>query len=171
MSLLSRFKIRTKLASMVALSALSIFSIIAFSAGLSRSRMLEDRIAQMHTAVDMLVGMAQTLQDDVAAGRMTLADAQAQFRQRARGMKFGKGQGYPLVYRADGLIVLHGASPELEGKPTNSKDANGASIARLIADAANENPEGSTASYHYMRPGETVPLPKIVFARRFEPWD
>src|ERR1700738_4376705 len=57
MSLLSRFKIRTKLASMVALSALSIFSIIAFSAGLSRSRMLEDRIGQMHTAVDMLVGM------------------------------------------------------------------------------------------------------------------
>jgi methyl-accepting chemotaxis protein len=171
MSLLSRFKIRTKLAGMVALSALSIFSIIAFSAGLSRSRMLEDRIGQMHTAVDMLVGMAQTLQDDVAAGRMTLAEAQAQFRQRAKGMTFGKGQGYPLAYRTDGLIMLNVAHPELEGKPTSSKDANGTSIAKLTLDAGNGKPEGSTASYHYVRPGETTPVPKIVFARRFEPWD
>ena len=46
--------------------------------------MLEDRIAQMRTAVDLLVGMAQTLQDEVAAGKMTLAEAQTQFRQRGR---------------------------------------------------------------------------------------
>jgi methyl-accepting chemotaxis protein len=171
MSLLSRLKIRTKLASIVALAALSIFAIIAFSASLSRGRMLEDRIGQMRTAVDMLVGMAQTLQDDVAAGRMTLTEAQAQFRQRGRGMKFGNGQGYPLVYRPDGAIMLHGVDPARDGKFTNAKDANGVLLAKLIPDAANEKPEGSTASYPYVRPGETVPVPKMVFARRFAPWD
>src|ERR1700759_1325044 len=113
MSLLSRFKVRSKLASMVALAALSVCAIIAFSASLSRTRMMEDRIGQMRTAVDMLVGMAQTLQNDVAAGRLTLAEAQAEFRKRGRGMKFGKGQGYPLVFNADTSIVLHGATPEL----------------------------------------------------------
>src|SRR3954452_19638670 len=116
MSLLSRFKIRTKLASMVALAAVSVCAIIAFSASLSRGRMLEDRVGQMRTAVDMLVGMAQTLQADVVAGRLTLAEAQAQFRQRGRGMQFGKGQGYPLVFNADSSIMLHGAAPQLEGK-------------------------------------------------------
>ena len=66
MSLLSRLKIRTKLASMVALSALTVCTIIAVSASLSERRMVEDRVAQLHTAVDMMVGMAQTLQDEVA---------------------------------------------------------------------------------------------------------
>ena len=66
MNLLSRLKIRTKLASMVALSALTVCAIIALSASLSQSRMREDRIAQLRTAVDLLVGVAQSLQDEVA---------------------------------------------------------------------------------------------------------
>ena len=84
MNLLSRLKIRTKLASMVALAALTVCAIIALSASLSQSRMMNDRVVQMHTAVDLLVGMAETLQAEVAAGKMTLAEAQAQFRERGR---------------------------------------------------------------------------------------
>jgi methyl-accepting chemotaxis protein len=82
MNLLSRLKIRTKLASMVALSALSVCAIIAVSASLSKNRMLEDRIVELRAAVDLMYGMAQTLQDEVAAGKMTVAEAQAQFRLR-----------------------------------------------------------------------------------------
>jgi hypothetical protein len=47
MNLLSRFKIRAKLASMVALSALAVCSIVALSASLSQKRMLDDRVAQL----------------------------------------------------------------------------------------------------------------------------
>jgi methyl-accepting chemotaxis protein len=97
MNLLSRLKIRTKLASMVALSALTVCAIIALSASLSQNRMREDRIAQLRTAVDQLVGMAQSLQDEVAAGKMTLAEAQNQFRLRGHRMSFNNGQGYPIV--------------------------------------------------------------------------
>jgi methyl-accepting chemotaxis protein len=93
MSLLSRLKIRIKLASMVVLSALTVCAIIAVSASLSERRMVEDRVAQLRAAVDLLVGMAQTLQDEVTAGKMTLAEAQAQFRQRGRKMTFNNGQG------------------------------------------------------------------------------
>ena len=72
MNLLSRLKIRTKLAGMVALAALTACAIITLSATLSESRMMNDRITQMRTAVDILFGMAQSLQDEVAAGKMTL---------------------------------------------------------------------------------------------------
>ena len=78
--MLSRFKIRTKLASMVLLAAVTICTVIAVSASLSRNRMLDDRVTQMRAAVDLLLGMAQSLQDEVTAGKMTLAEAQAQFR-------------------------------------------------------------------------------------------
>src|SRR5271156_4849401 len=101
MNLLSRLRIRTKLASIVALAALMVAAIIAITAVMSENRMMNDRIAQMHTAVDLLVGMAQTLQEEVVAGKMTMPDAQAQFRTRARKMTFSNGQGYPVVYAAD----------------------------------------------------------------------
>lgn len=52
MQLLSHLKIRTKLASMVCLAALTVTAIIGVSSVLSKSRMLEDRAEQMRTAVD-----------------------------------------------------------------------------------------------------------------------
>src|SRR5258706_6722320 len=171
MSLLSRLKIRTKLASMVALSAMAVCAIIALAASLSESRMTEDRIAQLRTAVDLLNGMAQTLQDDVTAGKMTLAEAQAQFRVRGRKMAFNNGQGYAVAYYPDASLLLNGANAQLEGKITGAKDSNGVVIADAQIAAAKLKPEGSTASYLYPRPGQTVPIKKIAFVRYFAPWN
>jgi methyl-accepting chemotaxis protein len=171
MNLLSRLKIRTKLASMVALAAMAVCAIIALSASLSQSRMLEDRIGQMRTAVDLLVGMAQTLQDEVTAGKMTLPEAQTQFRLRARKMTFNNGQGYGVVYNADTSIMMNAANPQLEGKITGAIDANGVVIAKAQMDAAQQSPEGGIASYLYPRPGQTVAVKKMVVARRFAPWN
>ncbi len=84
--------------------------------------------------------MAQSLQDEVAAGKMTLAEAQAQFRQRGRQMKFDKGQGYPVVYNADTSLVLNGANPQLEGKITGAKDSNDVVIADAQLAAGQEQP-------------------------------
>src|SRR4030088_2590461 len=171
MGLLSRLKIRTKLASMVVLSALTVCALIALSALMSRGRMIEDRIGQLHATVDMLVGLAQTLQDEVTAGKMTLAEAQTQFRQRGRKMTFNNGQGYPVVYNADTSIMLNGANPQLEGKITGATDSNGVVIADAQLRAARQSPEGGTTSYLYPRPGQTVPVRKMVFVRQFAPWN
>jgi methyl-accepting chemotaxis protein len=171
MSLLSRLKIRTKLASMVALSALTVCTIIAVSASLSQRRMVEDRVAQLRTAVDMMVGMAQTLQDEVAAGKMTLAEAQNQFRLRGRKMTFGKGQGYAVAYNADTSILLNAAVPSIEGKITGTTDSNGVLISTAQMGAAQKSPEGGTGYYLYPRPNETVPAKKMVYARTFAPWN
>ena len=171
MSLLSRLKIRTKLASMVALSALTVCTIIAVSASLSERRMVEDRVAQLRTAVDMMVGMAQTLQDEVAAGKMTLGEAQNQFRLRGRKMTFGKGQGYAVAYNADTSILLNAAVPSIEGKITGTTDSNGVLISTAQMGAAQKSPEGGTGYYLYPRPNETVPAKKMVYARTFAPWN
>jgi methyl-accepting chemotaxis protein len=156
---------------MVALAALTVCAIIALSASLSQKRMLEDRVAQMRTAVDLLVGMAQSLQDQVAAGKMTLAEAQAQFRERGRPMKFNDGQGYPVVYNADTSLLMNGANPQLEGKITGATDSNGVVIADAQLRAAQQSPPGGTTSYLYPRPGQTVPVRKMVFVRQFAPWN
>ena len=171
MSLLSRFKIRTKLALIVGLAAISICIIIGSSAVLSKNRMIEDRTDKLRTAVNMLCGVAWTLQEEVATGRLGMVDAQAQFRQRGRGMTFDNGQGYPVVYMQDTSVMLHGANPQLEGKITNAKAADGSLLSSVIMDAGRSSSQGGTATYHYVRPGQDVPVPKVVYVRKFEPWD
>ncbi len=171
MSLLSRLKIRTKLASMVALAALTVCAIIAVAASLSERRMMEDRVVQLRTAVELLVGLAETLQNEVASGKMSLVEAQHQFRQRGGRMMFNKGQGYPVVYNPDTSLLLNGANPQLEGKITGAVDSNGVMIADAIINAGQRSPDGATASYLYPRPGQTVPVRKMVFARHFAPWN
>src|SRR5260370_5079382 len=121
-------------------------AIIALSASMSRGRMIEDRIGQLHATLDMLVGVAQTLQDEVTAGKITLAEAQAQFRQRGRRMSFNNGQGYPVVYSADTSIMMNGANPQLEGKITGATDSNGVVIATAQMGAAKQSPEGGVTS-------------------------
>jgi methyl-accepting chemotaxis protein len=172
MNLLSRLTIRTKLASMVVLAALTVFAIVAGAAWINRNRMLDDRVAQMRTAVDLLYGVAQSLQEDVAAGKMTAAEAKEQFRQRGRKMTFNNGQGYPNAYNiADTSLLLNSANPKLEGKINGTKDANGVLIADVQIAAGRQSPEGGTTSYLYPRPGETVPARKMTYVRAFEPWN
>jgi methyl-accepting chemotaxis protein len=133
--------------------------------------MIDDRIAQMRTAVDMMIGMAQTLQDEVAAGKVTLADAKAQFRLRGRGMIFNGNQGYPIVYEANTTSLLNYANPQVEGRPSGAKDATGLVIADMQMAAARQSPEGGVSTYHFPRPGQSVAIRKMAYARRFVPWD
>jgi methyl-accepting chemotaxis protein len=169
--MLSRLRIRTKLASMVAFAALTVFAIIAVSASLSQSRMHADRIEQMRVATDLLYGLAQGLEDEVAAGKMTKADAQAEFRKRGRKMQFNGGQGYPVAYFPDQTILLNGANPQLEGKITGAKDSNGVLIAEAQIAAGKQTAAGGVAPYLYPRPGQQVAVRKIAYARHFAPWD
>ncbi|MGY4409464.1 HAMP domain-containing protein [Bradyrhizobium sp. LB7.1] len=171
MKLLSHLKIRTKLTSMVCLAALTITAIIAVSAFLSKSRMMEDRVQQMKTAVDILYTLAQSVQDDVTAGKLTQAEAKAQFHMRGRRMTFNGNQGYPVVYNADTSILVNGANQQLEGKITGAKDSNGVLIADAIISAGNQTAQGGVTSYLYPRPGQTEPVRKTVFTRKFAPWN
>ncbi|WP_246161094.1 methyl-accepting chemotaxis protein, partial [Bradyrhizobium sacchari] len=171
MKLLSHLKIRTKLASMVCLAALTVTAIIGVSAVLSKGRMMEDRVQQMRTAVELLYNYAQSLQDEVAAGKLTQAEAKAQFHQRGRRMSFNGGQGYPVVYNPDTSLFVNGANQQLEGKITGAKDSNGVFIADAILSAANQNAQGGVTSYLYPRPGQTEPVRKTVFTRKFAPWN
>jgi len=171
MELLSRLSIRTKLASMVAFAALTVFAIIAVAASLSATRMQTDRVEQMRAAVDMLYGLAQSLQDDIAAGKMTQDEAFAEFRKRGHKMTFDDGQAYAVAYYPDTRLLINAANPQLEGKITGAKDSNGVVIADAQLAAGKGSLAGGTITYLYPRPGQTVPVRKMAFVRHFAPWD
>nr|WP_247277228.1 MULTISPECIES: methyl-accepting chemotaxis protein [unclassified Bradyrhizobium] len=156
---------------MVCLAALTVTAIIGVSAVLSKGRMMEDRVQQMRTAVELLYNYAQSLQDEVTAGKLTQAEAKSLFHQRGRRMSFNGGQGYPVVYNQDTSLVVNGANQQLEGKITGAKDSNGVLIADAIIRAGTDTAQGGVTSYLYPRPGQTEPVRKTVFARRFAPWN
>jgi len=171
-NLLSRLNIRTKLVSMVILSTLAVCTIVAVAASLTRARMVNDRIEQLHTAVDLLYAQAEMLQEQVVAGKMTTDQAKAEFRRIGHLMKFNKGQAYPVAHNiANSSILLNGADEKLEGKVLGMKDANGVVISEAQISAGRQSPEGGTSSYLYPRPGQTEPLRKLVFGRIFAPWN
>jgi len=171
MQLLSRLKIRTKLAGIVVLAALTALAIIAASASLSRSRMIEDRVAQMREGVTLLMGVAQSLQEEVEAGKLTLADAQAQFKQLGHHMSLDNGLGYPFAYLPGGMVLLNSGNPKLEGAVSNTRNSDGTLVSDLLFAAAGSTPEGGAVVYDFPRPGETVPVRKMAYARAFAPWN
>jgi methyl-accepting chemotaxis protein len=171
MSLLSRFSIRTKLTTIVLVSAGAVCALIAVAASLSQTRMQQDRMEQLRAAVDMMTGMADTLQQDVAAGKLTLDDALARYRSQAHGMFFANKQGYLIAYKPDGTQVVNAGNPKLVGKYTGAKDSNGILISKAIIDVGRQNADGGIVYYLYPRPGQTEPIRKMNYARNYAPWD
>ena len=84
-------------------------------------------------------------------------------------MRFDHGEGY-IIVRRGAVILLHGADPRLEGKPSSITDAKGRPLADLIADALATNNQ-DVVSYLFPKPGQSKPQLKISYVARFAPWD
>jgi methyl-accepting chemotaxis protein len=100
----------------------------------------------------MTLGMAKSLQDEVTAGRMTLADAESEFRKRGKRMIFDNRQEHVVAYRTDTNTMMNAANPQLDGKKNNVKDANGLLIVPAVLETARRSPEGGTLTYYFPRP-------------------
>jgi methyl-accepting chemotaxis protein len=169
MNILSRLRLRIKLALLLGLSALGLVASIAAGVSLMHQRMLDDRVDKLRAVVQSAMGFAESREKLATAGQITREQALAQFRDDLHTMRFDAGTNYILVQTFDGVVVMHGGDPGREGKPTASKDANGRSSADLARDALRNTDEG-VISYLALKPGATQPTPKLSYVARFAPW-
>ncbi len=167
---LRRATLRAKLTLLVALAALAVAGSIGLAASLLHERMFNDRIDKLRTAVHLAVGLAQSLEDQVAAHRLTQAQALEQFRQAAHVMRFDSGTGYIYAQTLDNMFVVHGTNPKLEGTASKVTDSRGRSLTSLIA-AALRNADEGVVNYAFPKPGQTMPQPKVAYVARFAPWN
>src|SRR4051794_19166263 len=112
--LLNRMPIRYKLYALVGLAALALVGAVGFSGYLLYNRMLEDRVDKMRAATDIAASYAQSLEDQVKAGKLTHAEAIARFREAGHAMRFDGEGGYVYATGQDGIMVLHPRS-QFEG--------------------------------------------------------
>jgi methyl-accepting chemotaxis protein len=169
MQILSRLRLRTKLALLIGLSALASVVLIAVASSLMHQRMIEDRIDKLRAVVLETRGFAQALEKQVIAQRITREQALAEFRDQLHTVRYGGEDDYLLAQTFDGLVVMHGGDARREGKLTTAKDDQGRSSAELAREVL-RNADGGVIYYSVAKPGQTVRQPKISYVGRFAPW-
>src|SRR5262249_25813495 len=85
-------------------------------------------------------------------------------------MRFDAGAGYVYAQTLDNIVVLHGGTPALEGKPLAAANEKGRLVTDLIRDAL-AHANAGVISYTFPKPGQTERQPKISYVERFPPWD
>jgi len=168
MHLLSRLALRTKFALLLGLSALGVVISIAAGSSLLHQRMIDDRVDKLRALVQSTAAVAQSLENQVAAQKLTHDQAFAQLATFIHGERFDRGDGY-ITLQKDGLVLIHGTDPSRENKKSAAYDASGRSITDLQNEVLRDHDEG-TITYQFPRPGQTQPQPKVAYVARFAPW-
>ncbi len=159
---LTNLKITPKLGILVGVTLLGLCIAGALAGYLMQREMLNARIDQTKSIVDMALNMAAGLKKQVDAGQMTKEAALAEFGKRANSMTYDKGAGYLFGTSYDGITVL---APDPKQVGTNRMDVvtNGRKLSREIMDGVRAN--GSILlTYEYMKPNEEKPIRKIGYA-------
>jgi methyl-accepting chemotaxis protein len=166
--ILSHLKLRTKLALLLGLSALALVISIGAAAFLMRQRMFDDRVDKLRAVVQSTSSLAQALESQVSAQKITREQAIGMLRDDIHAMRFDGGAGYVTAWTTDGIVVAHGTVPALEGKPTPVADASGKTVLQLGEEALLRG--HGVVAYAFPRPGQSTPQPKIAYAALFAPW-
>jgi methyl-accepting chemotaxis protein len=171
MRILNRLTVGMKLGLVLAAASLSLIAALGIAASFQRERMLDDRLAMLRGIVEVTHGLAQSLEGEVAAGHLKREEALDRYRSAIHAMWYNDHHDYLITIAMDGVSLANGADPKQEGSNRiANKDANGKLIVGSMIEALRGKSEGTT-SYVYPKPGQTVPLPKLTFVKRFEPWN
>ncbi len=126
--------------------------------------MLNARLDQVRSIVEIARNMAIGLQKQVDAGQLTKEAALAEFGRRASTMTYDNGAGYLFATNYDGITVLS-PDPKQIGHQSHGLMVNGRALARELLDGVKAKGE-VVLTYEYVRPGEEKPIRKISYAIR-----
>ena len=169
MKFLNNWPIALKLGVLVGVTLVGLVAAGLFAGRMMQNEMLRARTEQTHAIVDTALTMAQALQKQVDAGKMTKEAAIEEWAQRVRTMTYDKGDGYLFAYTMDGITVS-APNPKQIGTNRLDVETNGRKLARELRDgvAAKGN---VTLRYEYMKPGEEKPIRKMSYAVAVPGWN
>lgn len=169
--LLDRLSIRAKLLCLTSVMILSLGVSIGIALQLSYLRMRSDRIAEIKAATDMGVGLARSLDRDVADGKLSKEQAIEDLRKRLHTMMYRDGQVYTFASSMEGVSVANGGNPALVGKNIlDVVDENGVRPVRLMRDGVRDKGE-AIVEYMWPKPGVAGVVSKLTYVKAFAPWD
>ncbi|MBK5959909.1 chemotaxis protein, partial [Rhodoplanes elegans] len=162
------FTITRRLGLLVVLAVVACLAVIAVQLVALRAALEQERMASVKSQVQSAISMARGFAAAAANGQISDAEAQERAKAAMRAIRFGQND-YIFVYRPDGVNLVLGPRPELEGKNLSElKDPNGVFYVRELLGAVKRG--GDFVRYMFPRPGKTEPAAKLAYAAGVEPW-
>ena len=166
---LTNLTITPKLGILVGVALLGLCIAGVLAGYLMQREMLNARIDQVRSIVEVARNMVAGLQKQVDAGQLTKEAAIAEFNRRANTMTFDNGAGYMFGSTMEGVTLI-GPDPKLHGQNRLDVVTNGRGIGREWRD--NVAAKGDhTMFYEYSKPGQAVPLRKVAYAAAIPGWN
>jgi methyl-accepting chemotaxis protein len=164
---MQRLSITQRVALIVALLVLAIVGVVSMQAVSFRQSMIQERKDKLHDMVTGVLGTVKYYDEQVAAGKMTLPEAQNAVKIAARTMRWGEGN-YFGIYQYDGVTLVHG-NPKFEG--VNRMDVTDPQGHRSVAELIQSGRDGSGFLWSLVpRPGQKETVSKLSYAVAFEHW-
>jgi methyl-accepting chemotaxis protein len=170
MRFLGHLKLRTKLTLLLGVFALALIVAIGAAGGQIWQRLYDDRVDKLRASAEAAVSIAAELDRAVQAGRLSRAQAIGQYRDTLRPIRYGGGAGYYFAYGLDGMTLVLGPTPAVEGTSRlGIRDADGKLWVQAMIAAARAG--GGTVVYRYPKPGSAVAQPKLAYVLPIPGWD
>ncbi|MFC3200610.1 methyl-accepting chemotaxis protein [Alteromonas oceani] len=131
----------------------------------SREVMINDREKEVKALLEMAVSLVQPIYENGGS----IEEAASLLRQ----FQFGE-SGYIFGYTDEGIRVLNGQSPDRIGDSFwDLQDSNGVYLVRELVAAGKKNGLATGnhyVTYHFPKPGERDPHPKLSYSAYFPDW-
>src|SRR6202012_555207 len=115
MNFINKVKIRTKLLIVLALSALALIAAIGVATSMMHAKMVEDRVAKLRGIVELSYGLAEQLEQQVQAGKLTHEQALDRFKDDTVAMWYDDHHSYLAIGNLDGTWWMNPAALKVNG--------------------------------------------------------
>jgi methyl-accepting chemotaxis protein len=166
---LGNMTLKARLYAMLASTLIGLIVLGGYSVLDLRARILEEKKLAIKALVDSAMGVIQQQYDLYKAGKLTEDEAKRLAKDNLRKSRYN-GTDYFFIYDFNGVNLMHAAKPEREGNSfIDSKDPNGKAYIKEWIDLLKR--DGSAyIDYMFPKAGSKVPIPKVSYAKVFEPW-
>lgn len=163
-------KLRWKQAILLLAAAAGILAVGAVGvADLARS-ITDERRNQAREMVEVAIGLVGHADSRVAAGDLSLAEAQVRAKADLRNLRFGD-SGYFWIIDRRSRVLVHPVRRDLEDTDLSaSSDPHERTIAREALRMANAEGRGFIR-YQWPKPGSQAAVGKVSFVALYAPWD
>ncbi|WP_207484711.1 methyl-accepting chemotaxis protein [Arenibaculum pallidiluteum] len=161
--------IRAKLWALVVAASIAVLAIAGGGLYLNYQRMYQDRVSDLRNLVDLGHSIAEKLEADAAAGKITRDEAQARFKELLLALKYQNG-GYLFSYTYDNVGFAH-INPKIMGKDASGlKDAKGVPILPAMVRIAKQGEGTYLYPWFINNTGSSETEEKLSYVKGFEPW-
>ena len=159
---LSNLKITPKLGILLGVAILGLCVAGALAGYLMQREMLNARIEQTKSMVEMAKNMGAGFKKQVDAGEMTKEQARAEFGRRGNAMTYDNGSGYLFGTGFDGITVM-APDPKQIGQNRMDVVTNGRKLSVELMEGVKKNGE-VLLYYEYVKPGTDKLIRKMGYA-------